>query len=113
MGEMNRLLRLLVQADKEGKVTSITASPVGPHTKFSSQLTSGQTRKSIAVYNNSDSASGDAYWGYEANISPSGDSMVIPKDNMISIPVADTSAIELYFCSASGEHAQLRVEELA
>jgi len=113
MGEMNKLLRLLVQSDVEAKVSKATGNPEGPHTAFSTQLTLGNTRKSITVYNNSDSGSGEAYYGFDQNISPSGDSMVIPKEKRVSIPIADTTNIDLYFCGASGEHADLRIEELS
>jgi len=113
MGEINRLLRFLVPADKEAKITAVTADPVGPHTKFTSQLTSGHTRKYVRVFNNSASGSGDAYWGYGANISPSGESMALPKAETRVLPIADTSNIDIYFCSASGEHGDLRIEELA
>lgn len=114
MGEMNKLLRLLVQADVEAKTQKLEVGPTpGPHTKISTALVGGNTRKSIAVYNNSDSGSGDCFYGFHENISPSGDAMVVPKGSMVSIPVADTSNIDLYFCAASGEIGDLRIEELA
>jgi len=113
MSEANKLLRLLVQADKEATISAVTAGPDGPQSKFTTQLLLGNTRKSVAVYNNSDAGSGDCYYGFGENLSPSGESMVVPQGSMVSIPVADVDSIELYFCSASGEFGDLRIEELA
>ncbi|KKL15549.1 hypothetical protein LCGC14_2504510 [marine sediment metagenome] len=109
MGELNKLLRLLVQGDKEGKITAVTAMPTA--TKFTSQLTSGQTRKALAVYNHSDTASGDCYYSYSSSADISGESMVIPKGALVDVPVAND--IDVYFFTASGEMGNLRVEELA
>ena len=113
MSEIAKLLRFLVQADKEAKITAVTAEPQGPHTQFSTGLTSGQTRKGLSVYNNSDSSSGECFFGYDENMSGSGETSVIPKATLVSIPIADVSAIPLFLCAASGEFGDLRVEEYA
>ncbi len=109
MGEMSKLLRFLVQGDKEGKITAVTATPTV--TKFTSQLENGQPRKALAVYNHSDSASGDCFYAYESDVDISGESMVLPKGALVDIPVA--SDIDVYFFTEIGELGNLRVEEIA
>uniref|UniRef100_A0A6M3J8Y0 Uncharacterized protein n=1 Tax=viral metagenome TaxID=1070528 RepID=A0A6M3J8Y0_9ZZZZ len=111
MSEIAKYLRYIIQANKEAKVTAVQAHPVGPLTEFTSQLTEEQPRKGIAAYNNSDAASGDCYYGYNAGISPSGESMPIPLGAFIPIPIS--TDISVFFCAASGEHGDIRVEELA
>lgn len=111
MSEIAKLLRLLAQGDKEAIVTAVTATLTPA--KFSSQLTSGHTRKGIAAYNNSNSSSGECYYGFSASISPSGESMPIPLGAMVNIPVANVDAIDLYFVSTSGEYGDLRIIEIA
>jgi len=111
MSEIAYYLRLLVQADKEAVITPVTLSSDTP-SKFSSELTSEQTRKGIAAYNNSDSGSGECYYGFTAVVAP-GTGMPIPKGAMVNIPVADVDAIDLYFVGTSGEIGDLRVIEVA
>lgn len=121
MSDLARLLRYLVQGDKEGKITPVTT--LGSVQEFTSQLTSGQPRKSIRVYNNSDSASGEILYGFTPDMG-SGESQPIPIGAMIDIPVAakkftgvdnDTeNAIGIYFMNVnSGEWGDLRVQEIA
>lgn len=101
-------LKLLAQAEQEAVITSIRAVPTA--TLFVTQLTSENTRKSIAVYNNSHNLSGECYYGYSSQMTPQTGSVPLLKSSMIEIPVL--SAIPVYFCSASGEIGDLRVEEL-
>lgn len=111
MGQIARYLRFLINADQEAKITVVSVSPTP--TKFSTALTSGQTRRRIGVYNHSNDASGECYYGFSASVSPSGESMPIPKKEMKFVPIADVSAIDLYFFSDIGESGELRVIELA
>ena len=110
MSEIAKLLRLLVQADKEGKVTPVTVTPIV--TEFTSQLVSGEFRKSLAAYNHSDAASGEIFYSFtKDSVDVSGECMVIPKGSLVDIPVA--SNLSVYFFTPSGEWGNLRVEELA
>ncbi|MCK5602099.1 hypothetical protein KAR91_09525 [Candidatus Pacearchaeota archaeon] len=112
-GELGRLLRLLVQADKQAVITKLV--PSHTPTLFTSQITEN-TRKGIGVYNNSDAGSGECYFGFDSvTMSPSGESMPIPQGSVWDIPIADTEDIPLYFHSEiSGElNLDLRVIEVA
>jgi len=110
MSEIAKMLRLLVQADKEFKVTSI---PVyGAASKFTSRLTSGYLRKGFAVYNNSNSASGEVVWGGATDTGIGNKGMPISKGTLVNIPVA--SSLDIYFSNTvSGELSDLRILELA
>jgi hypothetical protein len=113
MGNLDYYLRLLVQADKEARVTvkKVTGTPAQ---QFTSALTSGQTRKRLRVYNASDSGSGELYYGFTSTMSPSGESMSVKKDIApVEVPIAETDSVPLYFCCDSGEQCLVRVEELA
>jgi hypothetical protein len=110
MSEIAYLLRLLAQGDKEGK---ITVQPVcGAAAAFTSQLTSGQTRKGFSAYNSSSvTASGELYYGYSESLSPSGESKPIPQGAVVDIPVS--ADIPVYFIAETNESGELRVEEIA
>ena len=111
-GELGRLLRLLVQADKEATITQVTPTPTPA--QFTSQV-SANTRKGIGVYNataHANTESGECFFGFSAAMSPSGESMPIPMGAVWDIPVADVTAIPLYFQSVSGETGDLRVIEV-
>jgi len=116
MSEIGSLLRLLVQADKEFKITAVTVH--GSPEIFESQLTGGHKRKGFAAYNNSNNASGEIVWGgSDADVH----GMPIPIGALVEIPVAGTASLDavtggtdVYFCNTvSGEHGDLRVLELA
>jgi len=110
MSEIAALLRLLVQADKEYKITAVQISSHDTPYLFSSNLTSGYLRKGIAVYNNSNTNSGEAAWG-GVNVTPA-NGMPIPKGAIVAIPVS--SALDVYFVNTvSGELSDLRVIEIA
>ena len=111
MGEIAKYLRFLINADKEAKISVVHVSQTPA--QFTSQLTSEQTRRRIGVYNNSNDASGEWYYGFSAAASPSGESIPIPKKSLEFIPIADTDAIELYFFSDLSESGELRVLEFA
>ena len=112
MSTTERFLRLLIPADQEGKITAV--SVYGDPARFTTQLTSGQTRRRLALYTDD-----TVYYGYTASMSPSGESMPVPTGERLEIPIGDDSKaqggsnIQLYFCSPSGEINTVRVEELA
>lgn len=107
MSEQLNLLRKLVQAEIEFKITPVTT--YGTPVEFTSQLESGQPRKMMTVYNNSDDGSGEQLWG-GSDCNANG--MPIPVGSMINIPVAAT--LDVYFCnSVSGERGDIRVLEIA
>ena len=113
-GELGRLLRLLVQADKQAVITKVV--PSHTPTQFTSQITEN-TRKGISVYNATNhvnAESGECFFGFEsAGMSPSGESMPIPQGSVWDIPVAATEDIPLFLQSISGETSDLRVMEIA
>ena len=108
--EMSNYLYLLVNADKEAVITHVNV--VTAAAKFTSQLANGYTRKKLIAYNNSDSASGELYYGYSSDVAPANKSRPIPKGAEMEISVQG-SAIDVYFCSDSGEMGDLRVEEIS
>jgi hypothetical protein len=107
MAELNNLVRLLVPADKEFKVTAVTATQTA--TKFTSSLTSGYKRRAIAAYNNSHDNSGECYWGGSTVVA--GNGMPIPKGSIVEVPV--TTDLDIYFVADSGQIGDLRVIEIA
>ncbi len=107
MSEEANLLRLLVQADKEYKITPVTVTATA--TKFTSALTLGYARRGIAAYNNSDEASGECYWGNAGVVSGTG--MPIVKGAISEMPVA--ANLDIYFASETGEIGDLRVIEIS
>ena len=111
MSEIASLLRLLAQSDKEGAVTAVTVTD--QPTVFTSQLSGDNTRKFIRAHNNSDSASGELYYGYAGSgeMDLGRASFPIPKGESVRIRAA--TAINIYFVAEGGEVGDLRVEELA
>lgn len=106
--ETDFLLRLQSQADHEVKTSAVDV--FGSPAKFTSQLTSGYSRKGFAAYNNSDSASGEIVWGGSDVTAATG--MPIPKGAIVDIPCS--TDIDVYFCNTvSGEIGNLRVVEIA
>lgn len=114
MSDIAESLRLLLSGKVEGKITALHVTPAP--TEFSSQLSTENTRKAVYVYNNSDSSSGDCFYGYHDHLSPSGENLAnagqpIPVGAKVAIPV--TTDVSFYLCASSGELGNLRVEEIA
>jgi len=112
MSEIANYLRLMLNGAKEAVVTAVTVD-LTP-TKFTSQLSAGYKRKSLSVYNNSNSASGECHYSYSASATSENLSHPIPKGAKIEIPV--TTDVDVYFFAdtiLSGEIGDLRVEEVA
>jgi len=113
-GSIAKLLRLMVQGDKEAVVSavSVTDTPA----KFSSQLPSklsdgyGYGRRRMYAYNKSNASSGEVGYGYSATITIA-DCMPIPVGERVWIPVSED--VDVYFVGASGENLNVRVEEIA
>ena len=114
MSETANLLRLLVNCDKEFKITHLEVH--GAPAVYVSRLTGGYSRKILAAYNHSDSSSGEVMWGNDdCNVS----GMPIPEGSLINIPVAATlgdggvsGGVDVYFANeTSGENGSLRVFE--
>lgn len=105
--ETDYLLRLMSQATKEVKAVPIEITPTA--TKFTSQLTTGYTRKGLFAYNNSDAASGECFWGMSDVTVVAG--QVIPKGAQVDIPVS--TDLDVYFICESGELGDLRALEVA
>lgn len=112
MSEIANYLRLLINGDKEAVVTAVTAD-LTP-TKFTSRLLQGYKRKTLAVYNNSHSNSGECHYSYSKAATTEALSHPIPKGSKIVIPIA--TDIDVYFFAdtiLSGELGDLRVEEIS
>ena len=113
MSELGKLLRLLVQGDKQFKVTRLIST--GTPQQFESSL--DFTRKAFRVFNTSDAASGEVVWG-GADVLTNG--FPIRPGSVIEIPIAATPAadssaanIAVYFAnSVSGELCDLRILEV-
>ena len=111
------LLRLMVQGDKEFKVTQ--QDIFGNPALFESQLTGGHKRKILAAYNNSDPASGEVVWGNSDCGAANG--MPIPQGAIVQIPISDTlssdgvsGGVDVYFANTvSGEKCDLRILEIS
>lgn len=118
MAGLDYYLRLLVQADKQAVVTPITLRSASGGTRLDSQITAN-TRKGLAIYNNSDAASGEAYFDFQAfnHVTPAGEipvqGMPIPKGSLWDLPLASGEAIPIYLDCVSGEIMDLRVIEYA
>ena len=115
-GELARLLRLLVQGDKEAHIHRVHVGPLSYLTpvEFTSQLTTTNTRRGFQVYNASPAASGDCAYCFQHAItssSMSGESQPIPAGALIPIPVHTDVAV--FFFATSGENGSLRVTEIA
>ena len=101
-------LRLMSQADKELKITSVNV--FGSPSEIESQLTLGYSRKGMALYNNSDSASGEILWGSSSLTTANG--MPIPKGALFDVPCS--TDIPIYVMNTiSGENGDLRMIEIA
>ena len=107
--QTENLLRAMVNGDKEARITAVTVN-LTP-SLFTSQLVNEFPRKAIWAYNNSHVDSGECYYGYSNDITPLIKSRPIPLGCVIEIPVSDN--IPIYFCCASGELGDIRVEEVA
>lgn len=105
--ETDYLLRLNSEVTNEVKATAfqITDTPI----LFESSLVPGNKRKGLFFYNNSNSASGECYWGSSDVTTQTG--QVIPKGVQVEIPVSES--INLYFVTETGETADFRVLEIA
>jgi hypothetical protein len=106
MSEEANLLRLLVQADKEFKITPVRVSETA--TLFTSQLTSGYKRKELSFYNNSNTSSGEIEWG--GSTLAKGNGQPIPVGAIFTVPVAVN--LPVYLICGSGE-GDVRAIELA
>jgi len=108
MSETQFLLRLNAPGTKELKTTAVDV--FGSAQEFTSQLTSGYTRKYFRAFNNSHSSSGEIVWGPLGVTGQTG--MIIAKDAVVEMPLSVD--VPVYFCNTvSGEIGNLRVVEIA
>lgn len=107
MSEVAKLLRFQGQAHNEFKITPVAINDSA--VQFTSQLTSGYSRIGCYAYNNSDSSSGEIYWGDSGVSNISG--FPIPRGAVVEIPIIVD--LDVYFIGSSGELGDLRVLELA
>jgi len=98
----------MVQSDKEGAVTAVTVNATPA--KFTSQLTSGYSRKKLSVYNNSNSSSGELYYGFAVGVNAAS-GQVIKKGE--TVPITVSTDLDIFFVAEAGEIGDLRVEENA
>jgi len=108
-GEIAKYLRYLINGDKIGKITALTVK-TNPTEFFTNLSSSDYFRKHFSVYNNSNLASGECYYGFSGELT-SAIGKPIPKGAELELWVTPT--IPVYFCAASGEVGDLRIEEIA
>uniref|UniRef100_A0A6M3KH52 Uncharacterized protein n=1 Tax=viral metagenome TaxID=1070528 RepID=A0A6M3KH52_9ZZZZ len=115
-GNLNFYHLMNLPADKEVVVTRIVV--FGEPTLFTSNLSGNHTRKTLSIYNNTHTDSGEVLWGNsDCNVN----GMVVPKGTIVNLPIADTLAgdgetdgVTLYLCgTVSGEYNDVRVAEFA
>jgi hypothetical protein len=113
-GSIAKLLRLMVQGDKEAVVSAVSVT--GTPTKFTSKLPAkladgyGYGRRKMYAYNNSDGASGEVGYGYSATITIA-DAMPLPVGEKVWIPVSED--VDVYFVGVAAGSLNVRVEEIA
>jgi len=105
MSEMAKLLRLLVQGDKEAAITPVTVT--GTATKFTSGIST--FRKRLEVQDLSHSGSGEVFYGFESTLTKA-TGIAIPSGEIHHIPVS--TDLDVYFICTSGELCDLRVREI-
>ena len=105
MGEMEKLTRTLVIGDKafSARAMLVTATAQEIETALSVY------RKGLTVYNNSNTSSGELYWGGSDVTQHNG--FPIPKGAMLTIPVS--TDLPVYVVAEAGETGDLRIMELA
>lgn len=109
MSEIAKLLRFAGPAKHEFKISAVNLGNVSGEL-FTCSLTGGNSRIGFYAYNNnSNSSSGEVYWG-DSLVSPS-TGFPIPVGAVVEIPVVQD--LDVYFIASSGEYADLRVLELS
>ena len=114
--EMEKLLRYQGPAFNEFAVSAVTISGeivAGSDSQiggqpFVSALSGEQGRVGMFAYNNSDSTSGELYFGSVGVLPSTG--FPIPNGSVVEIPFTDDFTV--YFACPSGETADLRVLEI-
>jgi len=110
-GAISKLLRLMVQGNKEAVVTRVNVTDTP--TLFETQLTGSQGRRRLNVYNNKGANSGEVGYGFSPTM-VFNEAMIIPRGERSTwIPVSED--VDVYFmCEVSGEtNLDIRVEEIA
>ena len=116
MSEIEKLLRFQGPAFNEFKVSQLEVSgemgvaESARAVKFSSQLSTENSRIGLFAYNASATSSGELYYGDTQGVT-SADGFPIPKGSLVEIPVSDD--LDVYFTCVSGEVGNLRILELA
>ncbi len=107
--QIENLLRVMTNGDKEAKITAIPVT--NTPSLFTSQLSGSFSRRRLNVYNNSNASSGECFYGFSNDITPTSKSQVLVKKETKEIKV--TTNIPVYVCCVSGEKGDLRFEEIA
>ncbi len=108
MSEITRLLRFQAPAVKEVKSHQLNVAAQISGELFVSQLTGDYLRKHLAVYNNTDAASGEVYIGAEGVTPATG--MILEKGKWLDLMVG--TGLDIYFVAGSAG-VEIRVLELA
>lgn len=99
------ILRRLAPPEHEFKVTALPVTSTA--VVFATQLTEGKGRTGLFVYNNSNSGSGECYWGSSAVTEHNGMPIAKGAITQIMIPVDENP----YFCCKENEKGDLRILE--
>jgi hypothetical protein len=108
MSEIAKLLRLGAPAVREVATQQVNILAQISGELFVSSLSEGFTRKRMMVYNNTDGASGEAYFG-ESGVTPA-TGMILEKAKWIELPIG--SDLDIYLV-ADDAGTEIRVVELA
>jgi|OpeIllAssembly_1097287.scaffolds.fasta_scaffold1172674_2 hypothetical protein len=108
MAEINHDIRIQGLARREYSITPVGISGETP-VLFESGLSLEYARIGCFAYNNSDTGSGEVYWG-NSTVSPSS-GFPIPVGAVVEIPLV--SDLPFYFCASGESTMNLRVLEIA
>lgn len=99
------ILRRLAPPEHEFKITPVAVTSISG--EFTTQLTEGKGRTGLFAYNNSNSASGECYWGDSTVTQHNGMPIAKGAITQIMIPVDENP----YFCCKENENGDLRILE--
>ena len=107
MSEIAILMRLLTEGDREVKTSALTVTESA--VQFNSQLSKGYKRKGFAVYNASNDASGELFYGDQDVSADDG----YPVKKAIETEIPLSTDVDIYFVAEAGQTGDLRVFEMA
>lgn len=108
MSEIAKLLRFQAPAVKELATQQLNVAAQITGEIFTTGLSSGYSRKGMAVYNNTHTSSGEVYMGASGVTPATG--MILEKGDWVEINIG--ANLDIYFV-ADGAGSELRILEIA